>query len=119
MYIVFERDQCYPKYLIKYKLTKSLSHLSDWNANPSVSIPISVGSSSTASSVSGLGRVQTSNAGTSYSSSLSWGAQATQFSTSQSASLPYTTPYHGSSATGNQSTSRSSQANDKNTCIIQ
>ena len=68
MYIVFERDQCYPKYLIKYKLTKSLSHES----------------------------------------------------TSQSAStLHYSTPYHVNAATGNQSTSRPSQANDKNICIIQ
>ena len=109
MYIVFERDQCYPKYLIKYKLTKSLSHSSDGNANPSRPVPTSVESSSSASSESGPSNVKFCNAGTSYSSSLSQATHANQSPASQLASiLPHKTSYNGSSATGNSRSSYSS-----------
>ena len=81
--IVCERDQWYPKYLIQYKLGRSLSYTSYLSAKPStwsyylsspMCVSISTSAAHTAStkmSVLEMQRMQTCNLGTSYSSQRS------------------------------------------------
>ena len=106
IYIVFERDQCYPKYLIKYRLRKAFSYISDQNANSSasgclpspmhVSISKAANVTSTTSVVTGAHGVQTCNPGTSYSSQTSHTTSASKTKQTFTSHLASTLPYQHS-----------------------